>query len=448
MRTYHSDHFLNLTATILIGLVLFTGYVFGSFKENTVIISKVAASSAENISGFAWSDNIGFISFNCKDSNSGSTFDECSSIDYGVNVDRTIGVNFGLLSGRAWSEHIGWITFESAELANCPSGLCQARLGTDSNGAITAAPNNLTGWGRACSVFVNGCRGPLKTNSKLGGWDGFISLRGANYGVSFDPTDSKLKGYAWGDLVLGWINFNPLCSNCGVILSAGPVVTLAASDVNPPQNTPIALTWTVIGAASECHTIGGLFGWQSPVQKNPQGGSENTDPITAPQTFSIRCSNAFGFDDDEVTVQPQSQFSLTATPPRYPNVGFTVLSSANRTFTTTIKVIPKPGFNGTVVLNSPGSYSVTAMTAGNTPLPNGNITNGTSITFSRNSLSSAFYVEGSVATIVLPLGAPAADHYNVVFKGENEGLSAISPAVFQIFTGSTNIKPPIFEEIL
>jgi hypothetical protein len=43
--------------------------------------------------------------------------------------------------------------------------------------------------------------------SRTDGWDGWISLNGDNYGVSFSSVTQRFSGYAWGSDVVGWINF-------------------------------------------------------------------------------------------------------------------------------------------------------------------------------------------------------------------------------------------------
>ena len=53
------------------------------------------------LSGFAWSEAIGWISFSCK---SGGN---CSDNDYGVTIDSVTGD----FSGYAWNDVIGWISF-------------------------------------------------------------------------------------------------------------------------------------------------------------------------------------------------------------------------------------------------------------------------------------------------------------------------------------------------
>lgn len=126
---------------------------------------EVSAQSSGSITGYAWSDTIGWISMN------GS--------GYGLSVSGT-----GVVSGYAWSDNIGWISANSSNLSGCPSAPCTATI--DDTG-------KLKGWLRALS---NG-----------GGWDGFISLSGSNYGP-VRQSSGAFSGYAWGDMVVGWLNFS------------------------------------------------------------------------------------------------------------------------------------------------------------------------------------------------------------------------------------------------
>lgn len=206
---------------LVIGLVVVISASFYLFQgEETAL-----AGSGDNLFGYAWSDNIGWISFNNCD-----IFGSCSGPDYGVKVDSS-----GLMSGHAWSDNIGWISFQG--LGGCPEGTCEAKL--------DRVTGQVTGWARACTVFQNDstCSGLLKGPAELGGWDGWIKLSGdiidnaginiGDYGVSAnsapDPTDPMSKcdwsGWAWGgddddpaipndpitglegDEVIGWIKF-------------------------------------------------------------------------------------------------------------------------------------------------------------------------------------------------------------------------------------------------
>lgn len=166
-----------------------------------------AANDPNALTGYAWSPNVGWLSMNC-------TNESCASTNYDVEVGSG---GTRVLSGYAWSSNIGWITFDAAKLSGCPSGTCNAQMNS-ANGLIS-------GWARACSVFVSNCTGALKPDDELGGWRGWIKLRGSTYGLLANGT--AWTGYAWGggpvtgtgnwnnpptgtvggNAVIGWISF-------------------------------------------------------------------------------------------------------------------------------------------------------------------------------------------------------------------------------------------------
>lgn len=173
----------------------------------TIVFSVfVYASTLQNTSGYAWSDNIGWISFNSTDDqDSYTTGIQSSSVDFGVNFDE----NTGTGSGYAWSDNIGWISFNDAEVSSnndCPdkTSNCGPRINWLSDGG-----GEMTGFARACSVFKTGCSGKLNPDYFNGGWDGFISLGDDNpaWGIRVGA-DGIVVGYAWGNEVVGWTNFN------------------------------------------------------------------------------------------------------------------------------------------------------------------------------------------------------------------------------------------------
>jgi len=134
----------------------------------------VEAGAGQNVSGFAWSDNTGWISFNSSSDGSG--------VDYGVNIDPASGV----FSGYGWSENIGWIDFAPS------SGYPE----TPNHGAMKEG-NDVTGWAQALSA--DGL-----------GWDGWIKMSGSwTNGVTINPATGAFSGYAWGSDVVGWIDFDP-----------------------------------------------------------------------------------------------------------------------------------------------------------------------------------------------------------------------------------------------
>lgn len=67
------------------------------------------ADATGNLSGFAWNDTVGWISFNCY--NHGN----CSSSNYSVSVNP----NTGDFSGYAWNDTVGWISFNCVNHGGC-----------------------------------------------------------------------------------------------------------------------------------------------------------------------------------------------------------------------------------------------------------------------------------------------------------------------------------------
>jgi len=305
---------------IFLSFLLFAFLIFG----------RVNAGPELKVLGWAWSENVGWISFNCYNYYNGFLEDHCSSSNYGVNLD----LSTGLLSGYAWvgggeaggdaTATIGWISFNTSSLVGCPDGNCVAKVNTTTG--------EVSGWARACSVFRSGCSGTTSTNT--GGWDGWIKLRGTNYGVTLNPSTDEFEGWAagWDDssttAVVGWISFN--CKNQGVCSASNYKVFLQNQ---PPQITKFKVIDDACAYGSSPLTI-------------PSGGyrmqidwdATDTDSLTA--TITIRK----GID---------TIFSTTTT-----NKPFTVPGGAgiefNNTYTITLEV-------------SDGEISVSTSTTFRTP---------------------------------------------------------------------------------
>jgi hypothetical protein len=179
-----------------------------------LISGKTIAGTEHNVEGWAWSENVGWISFNCLNQNS------CGTVNYGVNLNPSTKI----FSGYAWSENVGWITFNESQLSGCPQAPCRAWLGSD---------NKVYGWARA---LANG-----------GGWDGWISLRNdsKNYGVWLDTSTfpQEFRGFAWSDMVIGWISFN--CKNQNVCSTSSYKVFLINKPptVSNPYETQDCCAW-------------------------------------------------------------------------------------------------------------------------------------------------------------------------------------------------------------
>ncbi|MEK7651455.1 MAG: fibronectin type III domain-containing protein [Patescibacteria group bacterium] len=191
----------------------------GSYSEYSTLVS-VNLNMALSLRGNAWATidgkGVGWVNFNSDYQipawNTGDP-------QYSVQIDRA-----GLFSGSAWAaidsnEDYGWLSFNKSDLADCPSGICEARKDLNT-GAVT-------GWARFLA--------PKNTGNP--NWDGWVSLGGTAadgslYGVSFDSIN--FVGSAWGGDIVGWLAFTkPECtvskaSNCtvsAVILNQPPVVS-------------------------------------------------------------------------------------------------------------------------------------------------------------------------------------------------------------------------------
>lgn len=224
-------------------------------------IGTLVAGGGHNMSGWAWSDTIGWISFN--------SLNDGSAYDYGVNVaggdpDSEEPLT-GDMSGYAWSDNIGWISFNCAIGGECfAPGENSFPAGSEFQGPARVTANKMTGWARACSVFsnANGCSGPLAADDIRGGWDGWISLSGLSpaYGIEYSPLTKKFgdfndasKTYAWGDTNIGWINFQPRqCAEgedpslCGVILGSPRLGISCIVDDYGVTVSGMQPTWTAI----------------------------------------------------------------------------------------------------------------------------------------------------------------------------------------------------------
>jgi hypothetical protein len=241
---YTSLLFGLIAALVVIGLMTFT-----STHDRMEVY---AQGSTFPISGYAWSDTIGWISFN-----GGS---------YGLSVDES-----GTISGYAWSDNIGWISANAADLVGCPSGTCTANM--DGDGVMT-------GWLRALSGGT----------SQSGGWDGFISLSGTGYGP-VRQVDGSFAGYAWGDTVVGWVNFSYASTN----YMAEPTAVLKVRKVGETEWQD-GLTIEMLEEIE--------LGWN-------QEGAENTTSCVA-----VPPANGFGTDDavsgiDSDVEEPIGNTSLT-----------------------------------------------------------------------------------------------------------------------------------------
>jgi len=225
-----------------------------------------SAAFEDKFKGYAWSDGAGWISFNCSNTNT------CEDVDYGVTADSS-----GNLSGFAWSDALGWLDFSYF-----------------SGGPNAAKINLSTGKLSGKAQFLSA----LADNND--GWSGQFSLRGVspNYGPILDWNTYKLDGYAWGDTVVGWTDFQTAYSE--VTYDPFYFLFTANKGLTPNNKVPykgsVILKWTTDGANS-CTATNGNSQW---INSNPQTVGEPTQAsqtinnLTSDTLFSLSCTDSAG----------------------------------------------------------------------------------------------------------------------------------------------------------
>lgn len=238
-----------LTTTIFVVVCsIFVSYAFYAF-----------AGTGENVRGFAWGgtqsvdgayNGMGWISMN--------SLSDGSASSYGVNIPLVDGA----LSGYAWSEYYGWISFNGGDLAGCNPGLAQA----------TRSGNSITGGARILAI-----KDAVATGN-AGGYDGCISLSGGGYGLTISGSASPLSvnGYAWSS-DLGWIDFtgvqieyvNPTLGSinapdCKISNGASTCNTTVTWVINNPitpiiKNGSTQIASTGSGSIGQTLTYGGYY---------------------------------------------------------------------------------------------------------------------------------------------------------------------------------------------
>ncbi len=281
--------------------------IFSKFTfKNTLILacfilclfsfsSKASASAGNNVFGYAWSENIGWISFNNCVSPDPST---CSGSDYGVSVQNDV------WSGYAWSENIGWISFNPADWD----------IGNPSYDNSTSQA-----YGRAISAI---------NNDNAGGWDGWISISGSASSISWAPTIGtastyngggsstlrtgpmagykvkEVSGYIWGSDVVGWVDMAPFYGGSGypsyggVYIYEGSLLLTATPSTVKSSSAVTKLSWSSPDgtAFSSCTSTGGGTDWNNLSEATPSASKSNIKVPSNPTTFKIKCTKTSGGD--------------------------------------------------------------------------------------------------------------------------------------------------------
>ena len=259
------------STSLIISIFLFLSIFFLS---NYLPIAQ--AGQSDNVYGWAWSENVGWFSFNCYNyygSDPALREDHCANSNYGVKVTTqpgqgTNGGDLGILSGYAWSENVGWISFNRSETGPPPAVpdyslnnyLAQVDFGRISPGQPFWSEALVSGWGRVLSVCQTGICDP---NNNEGEWFGWVKLGDAfgsrpnpdsqvkiDYSGVMGPgnqnTNKEFLDWAWGDQVIGWKSFNCKNNNSCVTSNYKVLINLLGAAPNQPPtatNLDRTLSW-------------------------------------------------------------------------------------------------------------------------------------------------------------------------------------------------------------
>lgn len=223
-------NFYNMKKTLTYLSLFIPIIVIAFFFLTYDLINKAESSASDNTSGWAWSENIGWISTNCTDDVGCTT-----GSDYGVDVSSATRD----VTGAMWSENIGWISFDRSITNNPPEDPYKSVGGAIAK--YNPATKEVSGWARALAgcqedsnIVATSCSSSDAGLATLD-WDGWIKLQN----VTYNNATKKLEGWAWGGEVVGWIDFS--------LTSLLPSGSIAASACEIPKNgtsCSSTVTWT------------------------------------------------------------------------------------------------------------------------------------------------------------------------------------------------------------
>jgi hypothetical protein len=252
------------------GFIFIFIFIIAGFIFNAKIAPVAHAQSSQTFSGFAWSSTIGWI-------------------DFGGSGDKNVSVSLDSdnnIVGYAWSDHIGWIQFGGG-LSGFPiiSGT------TAANASVNPSTGAVTGWARALTLAAYD-------------GDGWISLSGTNYGVTYNPSNGAFSGFAWSSDDIGWMQWNPPTDPVTVNgNNTPPLINITADDKSSTDtisaNTRAVLKWgPEAGNPTSCRMTSSpadpLFNGILVAVTNLTGSSTIAISANGTINYSISCTNSAG----------------------------------------------------------------------------------------------------------------------------------------------------------
>lgn len=271
-----------LKTYLLLAFSLFAVFVITSdMREGS---RPAQAGNGQNMSGWAWAETIGWISFNSDDcENDGTNFTgsppgcpTTAVIDYGVNIDMT--KNPMELSGYAWSENVGWISFQREPIEGNPP-FPPYNGGSGPVATFSLGTLKMSGWAKILSL----------------GDDGWIKLASStetpgdtmNYAVELNPSWGEFAGWAWNgndtaSTGIGWISFNHMNQT-----PPGPHYAVTVLVPTKPNNLKITNT-----DVDSCHTLHASWD-DSSYEEGYNIYMHDDSPVPLDDTHRIRTLSAY-----------------------------------------------------------------------------------------------------------------------------------------------------------
>jgi hypothetical protein len=161
---------------------------------------------------------------------------------YGVQFSTTTSQTVGTLSGYAWSSNVGWLSFNPSNVVGCPSSeanfdkpVSLGGVGADLPSGVTnictprvdLVSGKVSGWARVLS---------MATEDATTGW---LHLSGTNHptgtsGVKYDPQSGAFSGFAYEPSAIGWLDFT-----VGLPTGRGVSICVTGTPNCPPNPVPL-----------------------------------------------------------------------------------------------------------------------------------------------------------------------------------------------------------------
>ncbi len=268
------------------------------------------------LSGWAWSSNIGWLSFNSNDSGAGG------GAAYNVTVSTsTAGCSMteACFGGYAWSPNIGWVSFEPDDISAAPScGLAAtADLTTGTVSGFARAYSGIgaaNGWDGCIALSGTILPSPWNSSTNFLSPDfNTITILGKQYlagGMTFQTQtlssgdiQGTFGGFGWENSAIGWLNFGqgfgvggnaipsptftPVHFECGGPGCGAPTAKLALDCASQPLNGSNEAVW--IATASGGSGTGYTINWSSSSINNLNAGgpSSGASPSTYTQSTAL-----------------------------------------------------------------------------------------------------------------------------------------------------------------